>query len=174
MPTTKRTIIDDYYDQYSALIKKLVDEGSLSEAQALQDTLRRTSVVGAASFFEQALKDALLTFVSNRSGSDPAVTTIVKMSLIDRGFHQMFQWEGKNANKFFSHFGSELGEEMKKGCAGELKSPVQSFMELGNLRNCIVHQNFHIFYFEKTLDECYASYRDAQQFVSFVLQSLSG
>ena len=152
--------------------RELFDDGAISEAQALQDVLRRTFVVGAASYFEQMLKDALLAFTSAKSSGNPAMTALVKMALVDRGFHQMFQWEGKNANKFFSHFGPTLGEAMKTECAGILKDPVQSFMELGNLRNCIVHQNFHAFYFEKTLDECYASYRKAKLFVEFVLQSL--
>lgn len=169
----KRTIVDDRYDACAAIISRLLSEGSISEAQMLQDILRRTFVVGAASYFEQVLKDVLLEFVSSRSGGDTAVTALVKMSLVDRGFHQMFQWEGKNANKFLSHFGPDIGESMKKVCSGDLKGSVQSFMELGNLRNCIVHQNFHVFYFEKTLDECYASYKTALAFVDFVLRALS-
>lgn len=168
-----RTIVDDRYDEGASVVARLFEEGSLSEGQALQDLLRRTFVVGAASFFEQRLKDALLDFTSKRSNADSAVVSLVKTALVDRGFHQMFQWEAKNANRFFTFFGPELGEEMKKKCGAELRGPMQSFMELGNLRNCIVHQNFHVFYFEKTLDECYVSYRDAILFVDFVLGCLT-
>ncbi len=166
-----RTLIDEHYDRFTSVIQKLYDEGSLSEAQALQDTLRRTFVVGAASFFEQTLKEAILDLVASRSGSNSAVVALVKTAVVERGFHQLFQWDAKNANRFFSYFGADFGDQMKQKCIGDLKVSMQSFMELGNLRNCIVHQNFHLFYFEKTLDECYATYKEAQKFVEFVLAS---
>lgn len=169
----KRTIVDERYEESAAVLARLFEEGALSEAQALQDVLRRSFVVGAASYFEQILKDALLGFVSGRSSGDTAMTSLVKMSLVDRGFHQMFQWEGKNANKFLAHFGPDLGEAMRRVCGGQLRDSVEAFMELGNLRNCIVHQNFHVFYFEKTMDECYASYKSAQEFVEYVAEQIA-
>lgn len=171
MPT--RTIVDDRYDEGATIVARLFADGSISEAQTLQDLLRRAFVVGAASYFEQILKDTLLEFASRKSNADMALISLVKASLIDRGFHQMFQWEAKNANKFFAYFGPDLGDALKKSCGADFKGPMQAFMELGNLRNCIVHQNFHIFYFEKTLDECYASYRAAKEFVDFIIESIA-
>jgi hypothetical protein len=53
-----------------------------------------------------------------------------------------------------------------------LKSSVEAFLELGFLRNCLVHQNFAGYVFEKTNEEVYALYQRASVFVDRVLQAL--
>jgi hypothetical protein len=86
-----------------------------------------------------------------------------------------FDWTGKTANTFFKLFGEPLGtsmrEEVKKN--GDLKVACNAFLELGYLRNCLVHQNFASFAFEKTAAEVYAEYKVAASFVDYVVGRLS-
>ena len=50
----------------------------------------------------------------------------------------------------------------------ELKDALAAFLELGNLRNELVHGNFAAFPFNKTAEEVYALYQRADKFVAFV------
>jgi hypothetical protein len=69
--------------------------------------------------------------------------------------------------------GENIGERLKaESKADPLKSSVEAFLELGFLRNCLVHQNFAGYAFEKTNEEVYALYRQASVFVDWVLLAL--
>jgi hypothetical protein len=86
---------------------------------------------------------------------------------VARQYHSWFEWEGNNANKFFSLFGSEFKLAMNKNIkeSTTLGSAVRAFLEVGNERNKLVHQDYATFAMEKTLDEIYQLYRDALLFV---------
>ncbi len=56
-----------------------------------------------------------------------------------------------------------MTERMKK--SDDMQSSVEAFLELGNERNRLVHQNYATFPMEKTLDEIYALYQSAVMFV---------
>jgi hypothetical protein len=43
----------------------------------------------------------------------------------------------------------------------DMRTAVQAFLELGNERNKLVHQDYSTFPLEKTLDEIHALYRNA-------------
>lgn len=47
----------------------------------------------------------------------------------------------------------------------QLKESIRAFMEIGRQRNLMVHQDYATFPLEKTLEEIYASYRQALDFV---------
>jgi hypothetical protein len=51
-------------------------------------------------------------------------------------------------------------------------SSVRAFLELGNERNRLVHQNYATFPMEKTLDEIYALYQNAVMFVDALPSAL--
>lgn len=68
---------------------------------------------------------------------------------------------------FLGLFGSEfkqmMGERIR--ASEELKNSIRAFLEVGNERNKLVHQDFASFSLEKTLDEIYALYRQSLLFV---------
>jgi hypothetical protein len=47
----------------------------------------------------------------------------------------------------------------------KLDNAIRAFLELGNLRNQLVHQDYATFPLEKTSDEIYQLYQDALYFV---------
>ena len=53
-----------------------------------------------------------------------------------------------------------------------LRSSVQAFLEVGNERNKLVHQDYATFHLEKTLDEIYHLYQDACRFVEYFPNAL--
>ena len=50
----------------------------------------------------------------------------------------------------------------------ELKQSIKAFLEIGNVRNQLVHQNFASFSLEKTAAEIYALYKCALYFVDLI------
>ena len=54
----------------------------------------------------------------------------------------------------------------------ELQSAIEAFLELGNERNSLVHQNYATFPMEKTLEEIYLLYQRALIFVSTLPDAL--
>ncbi len=170
-----QTIVDAIYRDYKGLSEYLDQRSEPSYAQLVADSLRRNLVVSAASLFEQQIKDALIEFSRHRTDGDQAVMSLVRLTLVDRGFHTMFDWKGSSPNSFFSYFGDPFGSSLKKQCSDDygLKEAAKAFLELGQLRNAMVHSNFAVFTFEKTAEEAYDQYRRAKVFVDFVITSLS-
>ena len=55
----------------------------------------------------------------------------------------------------------------------ELSDAIRAFLEIGNDRNRLVHQDFGSFFLEKTAEEIYSRYRSAIKFVDAVPEALS-
>ena len=86
---------------------------------------------------------------------------------IERQYHTYFNWEQRNANKFFRLFGQNFKDYMEATINGdsELDEAVKSFLEMGNIRNSLVHRNFIDFVFAKTAEETYELYQKGLVFV---------
>ncbi|HEY6336275.1 MAG TPA: HEPN domain-containing protein [Alphaproteobacteria bacterium] len=121
----------------------------------------------AGHYFEHRVCSCVLDFIRERTGGSALVENFVRNKAIARQYHTWFEWTDKNANKFFALFGPEFRSAMngRVNDSEELRSSVQSFLEVGNERNRLVHQDYATFPMEKTLDEIYALYKSALQFV---------
>ncbi|WP_051190516.1 HEPN domain-containing protein [Kaistella palustris] len=93
---------------------------------------------------------------------------------LKRQYHTLIDWESKNANPFFALFGQEFKKFMnvKVSEDGNLKESIISFIELGNERNRLVHQNFGSYSIEKTLEEILNSYQKSLLFVESLIDNL--
>ncbi|MDI6797732.1 MAG: HEPN domain-containing protein, partial [Desulfatibacillaceae bacterium] len=99
---------------------------------------------------------------------NPLVTSFFKNKAVNRQYHTWFDWEANNANKFFSLFGSKFKDFMKYKVNNDskLSDSISAFLELGNYRNQLVHQDFSSFPLEKTSKEIYQLYFKAFCFVN--------
>ncbi|MEW6132704.1 MAG: HEPN domain-containing protein [Pseudomonadota bacterium] len=160
------TPVDRLYDESASVIRALgLSEPSL--AVAAGDSFRKALVLAAASHFEHRVSSCVLEFIQERANGSGLVVAFVKNKAVSRQYHTWFKWDDTNANQFFGLFGSEfkqmMGERIK--ASEELKSSIRAFLEIGNERNKLVHQDFASFSLEKTLDEIYALYRQSLPFV---------
>lgn len=93
---------------------------------------------------------------------------------LDRKFHTLFKWETNNANKFFSLFGSEfktyIGEKLREN--KEYKQYEKDFLELGNLRNIIVHEGIYNYSLGRDIESIYVLFKNSMDFIVFVCRSL--
>jgi hypothetical protein len=79
----------------------------------------------------------------------------------------VIKWDEANANQFFSMFGAGFKSTMSRRVkeSEELRASVVAFLEVGNERNKLVHQDYATFSMEKTLDEIYELYQKATRLV---------
>ena len=168
-------IIEKLYEEHATLSDYLGRQEEPSFKQLVTDNFRKTLALSVASLFENLITDAVLKFCEIRGGGDPGLICLVRMKAVEKQYFKYFDWDNKSANHFYSMFGDPFGVSMKAEVKAnpELKRGCEAFLELGYMRNCLVHQNFATFSFEKTAEEVYAEYRDAEKFVSYLVSRLS-
>lgn len=167
------TIIDKAYEDNASLLRYLFEKNEISLLRAVDDSFRKTLVLSAASLFEHEITDAIHRYCSRKSQADSCVLALVRIKALTRQYHTYFDWEGRRAGPFFGLLGEEMGQKLKAESRGEpLRSALDSFLELGFLRNSLVHQNFAGYAFEKTNEEVYALYQRASLFVNRVVEVL--
>lgn len=160
------TPVDRLYEE-SLLVVKALGENEPSLVIAAGDIFRKALVLAAASYFEYRVSECVLSFVREQSNGSGLVVAFVKNKAISRQYHTWFKWDEPNANQFFGLFGSEFKQLMIKrvGESDEVRTSIRAFLEIGNERNKLIHQDFASFALEKTFDEIYALYRQATLFV---------
>lgn len=167
-------LIDRLYEDNKLIRDRLLSSNEISLATAIDDIFRKTLLLAAASYFEYMISTAILEYVEEKANADIAVLTLIKIKAIDRQYHTYFDWNSSNVNTFFGHFGDKYKQYAKERIEKEpaLKESVRAFLEIGSLRNQLVHQNFATFVLDKTADEIYESYKRALRFIAFVPESL--
>ncbi len=141
--------------------------GEPSLAIAAADNFRKALVLASASYFEHRISSCVLEFVQECAKGNDLVVGFVKNKAISRQYHTWFKWDDSNANQFFGLFGSSFKQAMTERvkASEELRLSIRAFLEVGNERNKLVHQDFASFPLEKTLDEIYSLYRQSLLFV---------
>jgi hypothetical protein len=160
------TPVDRLYEESSSVIRALgVSEPSL--AVAAGDNFRKTLVLAAASHFEYRVSSCVLEFIQEQAAGSYLVISFVKNKAIARQYHTWFKWDETNANQFFGLFGNDFKKMMTERVklSEELKNSIRSFLEIGNERNKLIHQDFASFPMEKTLDEIFELYKQSLLFV---------
>lgn len=171
----ERTLIAGFYKAHGEVIRFLEERGEVSFSSQISDTFRRSLVLAIASFFETVITDLIRDVVRNEADSSEIVCALVEQKAIKRQYHTYFSWAGKNANSFFALFGDSFKDTAAKKVREnpELDEGIKAFLELGEMRNFLVHQNFVTYSVEKTADELLASFERAAIFVEFLERELS-
>lgn len=168
------SVVERLFEEHQALHAYLSGAGELSLLTSADENSRKSLVLAAASYFEHVIRSLVFDLCAERTRNDELVLSLIKQKAIDRQYHTYFDWDQKNANRFFALFGSAFANHMKKRVRekADLHSSVVAFLELGSLRNQLVHRDFATFPMEKTVDETYDLYQRAQAFVDAVTDEL--
>ena len=169
------SIIDSMYTDIADLVQRLEGQKEVSLQSFADGTLRKVLVLSAASWFEARICEAVRQFAVIQSNGHPGIEGIIKRKAIDRQYFTYFNWTKNNSGPFFALFGEECGDYLRKGVKNDsaISAAMSAFLELGNLRNELVHENFACFPFEKTAQEVYDLYKKAEVFVVFVEDQLN-
>jgi len=132
----------------------------------LQVTLPKALLLAAASEFETRACAHLIGYVKSKT-SDPKIAVLVDRQVVERKYHTWFDWRRRNANGFWAFFGDEFKTKMKKKLQEDesLTEGLKAFLEIGDLRNQLVHNDYAKFTLEKTLEEIHELYLNGGRFV---------
>lgn len=168
------TLIDNLHSDASQLLKQLAEAGDLSMHSFANENLRKVLLLSAASWFETRISEAMLKFAEVHSNGHPGIQSLIKKKAVDRQYHTYFDWKNGKPGPFYGLFGDICSKLMSTEISGDakLKDGLAAFLELGSLRNELVHENFAAFPFNKTADEVYALYQKAENFITFLERRL--
>jgi hypothetical protein len=167
------TPVDRLFAESISVVRALsASEPSL--AVAASDIFRKSLVLAAASYFEHRVATCIAEFVHERASGSSLVVAFVKNKAIARQYHNWFKWDDTNANQFFGLFGADFKQMMQERvkASDNLRISIRAFLEVGNERNKLVHQDFASFALEKTLEEVYSLYQQAMLFVDELAKHL--
>jgi len=164
-------IVDQQYESGSALITYLTAQKELTLSNEAQNNFRKHILLSTASYFENEIINTIIEFAKTHSNNDELIISIIKMKAVKRQYHTYFDWEkGTNANSFFSLFGETFKNKMSKRVEDEpeLEASIKAFLQLGQERNKLVHQNFAEVVLEKTAQDIYNLYQRALLFIATI------
>lgn len=173
-------IIESMISEHQQLMEYLSAATDISLRLRVERDFSKALLLSAASYFEQRITNTVLDIVYEQTQQSDVITAFVRNKAVTRRYHDWFNWENNgrpavNANRFFSAFGSQFADHMKNRVAndGALDGSIKAFLELGNLRNQLVHQNYAQFNINKTVPESIELYRTATHFVELFQRDLA-
>lgn len=155
------------YSDHREILEYLQRNREFSYHSTLQSTLPKVLLLAAASEFEDRVCEILLQYIRDHT-TDPKIVLLVEQKAVRRQYHTLFDWDTKHAGKFWSLFGPDYKDKMKRCCSDDLQlaDSISAFLELGALRNRMVHNNYASFVLDKTLDEVNVLYEQGAFFVT--------
>jgi hypothetical protein len=177
-------VVEVLNNEYTSIIEYLDKNKQFSLSGDLKKYFQKVLILSSASYFEHEIQEILIGFISTGSNNNSKVISFFKKKAINMQYHTYFNWGEKddpdkpdrNANAFFSLF----GDNFKKECEEEVKENerlnqnIKSFLEIGHLRNILVHSNFAaaINVDTKTPDEIYNLFLNGLQFIDYIKKKL--
>ena len=160
--------IEELLNDHRTLVDYLMSNGQIQRRSRAEELFTKTLIVAAASYFEVRLTQIIIELYRETTQGSEVLVQFVERKAIGRGFSQLFQWNENNANQFYSFWGNVFASQMRNKVRDDrgLADSVKAFLEIGDLRNQMVHNNYADFQLSKTVDEVYDLYRSATRFVS--------
>jgi hypothetical protein len=161
------TAVDRLYNDANTVIRLLQGSLELSLEVAASDHFRKALLLSAASYCEDRVCNIVMDYIRECANGSKLMENFVRNKAVARQYHTWFEWEANNANKFFALFGAEFRASMaaRVKASEDMQGSIGAFLELGNERNRLVHQNYASFPMDKTLDEVYLLYKKSIGFV---------
>lgn len=167
-------IIDKLYKDNQELTEYLQRKGEISFKSQFDDTFKKVLLLACASNLEHQVNTILAEYAEKATNHCVPLVSFIKNKAITRQFHTYFDWKGTNANQFFGLFGDEMGTQIKSHTSSNevLSQGIRAFLEIGNLRNTMVHEDYISFYLDKTAEEVYSLYIKSQAFITYLETTL--
>lgn len=164
--------INKLYNDFENLKKYLLENKELDYLNVVEKQFTKNLIISSASFLESKLQEILIEFIESTSNHD-LITNFFKNKAISRQYHTYFDWDGKNANNFLGLFGTDFKETTKiKIKEQNIDVFIKSFLELGKIRNELVHQNFTLYTTDKTTKEIIELFNNSYKFLNFLKTEL--
>lgn len=160
------TAIDRLYQEHKQLVQFLEQENQLSLIVTVDESFRKSLTLAAASYFEVRTREYVVAYIEEVTQHNSRVVSFAKAKGVERQYHTYFDWKKRKAAPFFALFGSEFKTYIEAVIRNDsrLSESIDAFLELGELRNMLAHQDYAVFTMEKTVDDIYALYNKGLYF----------
>ncbi|MFG2377363.1 HEPN domain-containing protein [Streptomyces sp. NPDC048504] len=157
--------VTNMYQEHEDLIAFFGDDNPSYQA-SLERTLPKVLLLAAASEFEVQVCRHIREYAS-ASSNDKKLATMIDRWVLTRQYHKLFDWDNKSAGPLWSALGEDFKRHMKVKLKEdlELKEHLDAFLEIGRLRNELVHQDYANYVLLKTSKEIYRLYEKAVAFI---------
>ena len=171
---TSSSPIEALADDTRRLLVLAQAEDDFSFELAVDLRLRRVMVVSVASLFEEQVKEIIGQFCSAASDDCAELIALMRSQVTARGYHTLFDWKAGNVNRFLSVFGTAFSDQGKIDIDenDDLKEGARAFVQLGALRNDLVHNNFESAPVDLTMTEILERYEQAKLFIAYIEHQL--
>jgi hypothetical protein len=186
--------VEQLKNEYKAIEDYLKEQNQISLVVDLNKHLRKVLILSAGSYFEHRITKILSGFVQAKSGGDSRIMNFLEKQAISQKYYTLFDWgkkdkpenPGNNATTFFKLFGEDFNEQAKsdvtianneseerKAEKTKLNESIKAFIEIGHLRNILVHSNFAEYSYEnKTPEEIFTLFQTAEPFLEYLQEKL--
>ena len=166
MEDTGYASIESMFSNYNSYYGFLLSHNEISFANDYKSQFSKVMLLACASYF----KSLVVTKIHCMLNPSQCNLThdFIDNKALTRQYHTLFDWKKRNANQFFAFFGPQFKEFMveKVNSSQELSQSISDFMEIGELRNRLAHNNYATFILESTAEEIYQKFLNAHAFVS--------
>jgi hypothetical protein len=169
------TVVDRLYQEFSRLTSYLLEAREQSLEITANEQCRKALLLAAASYFEDEITKIVTNWVATLKPHNQQVENWVQLTGIKRCYHKWFKWERRDGKAFDGLLGTLFKDYMREQVQtdAELEKAFRDFLEIGDSRNRLVHQNFGSFTLEKTTDEIYSLFQSAKRFPPVLAQKLN-
>ncbi len=175
--------VEQLKNEYKAIEEYLSKQSEVSLLNDFNKHFPKILILSAGSYFEHKITAILSDFANEKSNNDERVKNFLINQAIKQKYHTLFSWgktdqpesPEKNANKFFKLFGDDfkLKREEEVKANDELNEAIKAFIEIGHLRNILVHSNFAEYEYEqKTPDDIFILFQKAELFLDYLTEKL--
>ncbi|MGO4295422.1 HEPN domain-containing protein [Glutamicibacter sp. MCAF14] len=156
--------VQSLYEDYQALCTDL--RSNPSGLAALNRSYHKHLLLAAASSLEAKVK-VIVAQIFEQHGST-SLSTFVEKRVMSRSYHTLFDWPGGKAKGFFTSFGDICSNKFNAdlGSDSTFKNQHDAFMQLGQKRNLLVHNDYANALVELTPEEIMQKFSQASDFVS--------
>jgi len=162
-------VIKSFVEEYVDLRKFLTEKSEISMVSVVDNHFKKIYLLSCASYYEMEIKTIIKSLFEKQS-QDERILSFVTNKAIERQYHTYFDWKKSNINSFFGLFGESfknvMMEKIKEN--DDLSSQIKAFLDIGEERNKMVHENFLDYKLEKTFDEINELNREATKFIEYL------
>ena len=129
-------VVERLHDEFVELHDFLIENEGAKLVSVVDANFPKTLLLAAASHFESQLKGGMKNFVMEVIDDDHPLVSLIENKIIERQYHTWFDWESKNANRFFGMFGPCFKRHADKLVKNndELRKSINAFMEIVSYR----------------------------------------